>query len=883
MAKSIKDRLLTLGAAAVVGLGAIPLSNLAVAADTVTFDGTTITIPSEGASYLNITADGLKEVNPDTGGKQWLKHIFYENVNFSESDHEYKGNQALYINVDAAGYDEIFLPGAQIKGRNFGEENAWYGSNILWNIVDSSAPDGLFHGTVRNLDGIHGGILAPEANIVVSFNVEGNLIGKNVTYTGGAELHKSDFLTHQIEKIDTEKIDVSKEWTNVMPGQPDSVTVNLYRSRNGNLTPKYCEENAVDYTGTLTSSSTPVWPGIPGMPGSSSGTSQTKFGDDNLPYTQGRYQDSHWYTGGPLGVAGDFTVFAFDTVTHEQHMNGNIACKKLVMNSALPLGPNVGNPNIISVVTESLEINNRTDSLPYDCIDYKMNNLVLPAQYNAATWGEVWEDGRPQRVNTMAYPYKGDKYLIELFNGSVGEVGSQSDLKIAMNMSNKELYLMHADEGYLDFDALQKEYDELSYKIANEQYNPVTRENDDLNAVEFVGQTELKASGDWKASFENLPKTDSNGNPWYYYIKEDTSALFMYTDSYEGNPVSNGDGSVKVKNGMRDTKSTNADFSKTDALGNELAGATLTLTGVKTNGETISLSPLGPIGIGMSRSVLELGEGATGLKTSGSEIKWISGTTPTKVKYLVDGIYTLHEEAAPNGYNIATDIRFEIRDQKIVKIGEADVTADTDTIIMEDYLLKDVVISKQTVASEELKGAELTLTGRDAQTNKSIDLSKVTLELGEEAKAGESSASAVKWTSGSAPTTVKGLPDGIYTLHEDTAPLGYHTATDIEFTIEKGKLVKIGSADADDAAPVVMTDKELATVEISKTGVDGKELEGATLILTGIDKQNSAVTFAADQIEAGTDAVVQSADGDSMVQWISDHDQAYSGRHLQPA
>jgi hypothetical protein len=56
------------------------------------------------------------------------------------------------------------------------------------------------------------------------------------------------------------------------------------------------------------------------------------------------------------------------------------------------------------------------------------------------------------------------------------------------------------------------------------------------------------------------------------------------------------------------------------------------------------------------------------ISDNGNELKWISGDEATNIKNLEDGVYTLHEEAAPSGYLVATDMIFEIRDGKLISI-----------------------------------------------------------------------------------------------------------------------------------------------------------------------------------------------------------------------
>ncbi|MCQ2533382.1 MAG: choice-of-anchor A family protein [Clostridia bacterium] len=91
---------------------------------------------------------------------------------------------------------------------------------------------------------------------------------------------------------------------------------------------------------------------------------------------------------------------------------------------------------------------------------------------------------------------------------------------------------------------------------------------------------------------------------------------------------------------------TTVTISKQDLAGNgdELPGASMLLTGVDTNGDTV---------VFMDKNII-VGKDAkvTSAKDS-TALAWTSGTTSMKVK-LVDGTYTLKEEVAPNGYDIVT-------------------------------------------------------------------------------------------------------------------------------------------------------------------------------------------------------------------------------------
>ena len=113
---------------------------------------------------------------------------------------------------------------------------------------------------------------------------------------------------------------------------------------------------------------------------------------------------------------------------------------------------------------------------------------------------------------------------------------------------------------------------------------------------------------------------------------------------------------------------------KQDVHSKEVKGAELTLTGTDSEGNAIQFP---------ENSVVP-GEGAELVKGTGEQLVWISGDQPTDIKDLPDGIYTLHEEAAPNGYKVATDITFVIEGGKLVKIGEEEVHADAEIVMIDE-------------------------------------------------------------------------------------------------------------------------------------------------------------------------------------------------------
>lgn len=170
---------------------------------------------------------------------------------------------------------------------------------------------------------------------------------------------------------------------------------------------------------------------------------------------------------------------------------------------------------------------------------------------------------------------------------------------------------------------------------------------------------------------------------------------------------------------------------------------------------------------------------------------WTSTSKPHELIGLKDGKYTLTEITAPDGYDKAESITFEVKDG-VTTAG---------TVVMYDAPdEKGVRISKQDITTgKELPGANLVVT--DSEGN-AVD----------------------SWVSGRKPHVIENLKDGKYTLTEITAPDGYTKTESITFTVKDG--VAFGG-------DVVMFDQpEGNKVYISKRDLTTKdELPGAKLRL----------------------------------------------------
>ena len=166
--------------------------------------------------------------------------------------------------------------------------------------------------------------------------------------------------------------------------------------------------------------------------------------------------------------------------------------------------------------------------------------------------------------------------------------------------------------------------------------------------------------------------------------------------------------------------------------------------------------------------------------------EWISGKEAHKINNLKEGnTYILHEETAPEGYVLATDVEFT-------------VTTDKETQ-HEEMIDKIVNMSKVDIAGEEIEGAKIQVFDKDGNI---VD----------------------EWESGKEPHIINNLKENeTYTLHEEITPNGYVKATDVEFTVTTDK----------ETQHEVMVDK---IVDVTKTDLtNGEELEGAELVVTDED------------------------------------------------
>lgn len=160
--------------------------------------------------------------------------------------------------------------------------------------------------------------------------------------------------------------------------------------------------------------------------------------------------------------------------------------------------------------------------------------------------------------------------------------------------------------------------------------------------------------------------------------------------------------------------------------------------------------------------------------------QWVSTDTPHEVS-LEAGDYTLHEETAPDGYLVASDVAFSVVGGTV-----------SQKVVMEDDCTKVDISKTDVVTGEELAGAHLQIIDKDG-------------------------AVVEEWDTDGTARRVNALAPGDYTLRETGAPDGYGVAEDVAFTVQKtGDVQKVEMKDQ--ATPAPDTPSTSTDESLPKTG-----------------------------------------------------------------
>ena len=182
--------------------------------------------------------------------------------------------------------------------------------------------------------------------------------------------------------------------------------------------------------------------------------------------------------------------------------------------------------------------------------------------------------------------------------------------------------------------------------------------------------------------------------------------------------------------------------------------------------------------------------------------KWDTNGAEHPIENLKPGSYTLTEIKAPDGYDVAKEIHFEVDTDGKVYITDTNPK----TLVGEDgIVMKD--------AKMPVTPTEYNVVIRKVGSDKTdANLSGATLEVKK-----EDGTLVDQWITGNTERTLK-LEPGNYTLSETNAPEGYDVAADIKFTVTTDGKVTINDEEVKNLT-VTMTDKKKQTSTPTPTPV----------------------------------------------------------------
>ena len=228
-----------------------------------------------------------------------------------------------------------------------------------------------------------------------------------------------------------------------------------------------------------------------------------------------------------------------------------------------------------------------------------------------------------------------------------------------------------------------------------------------------------------------------------------------------------------------ENKPVTVEISKRDIYGNELVGAEMVLENA--DGEIVD--------------------------------RWTSDGTNHVVSKLGAGEYVLKEIAAPDGYIIATDIKFSVDIYGNVTVENVDSTAVSDNgyplIVMVDDTTKVRISKRDITTGEELPGATLQIIDEDGNVVE-------------------------EWVSTDEAHFIEGklIAGKEYTLRETIAPDGYEIANEIRFTVnEDGSVTEVVMYD--EHTPDLETPPTVI-IDIPHTGVSADNSAELYLVATAV-------------------------------------------------
>ncbi|XCB29034.1 SpaA isopeptide-forming pilin-related protein [Arcanobacterium hippocoleae] len=321
----------------------------------------------------------------------------------------------------------------------------------------------------------------------------------------------------------------------------------------------------------------------------------------------------------------------------------------------------------------------------------------------------------------------------------------------------------------------------------------------DIGGDPVVGaQIQIKQDGRVVKAWESTDQVHQESLPAGAYVFHEESAPDGFLTVSDFNFTLGKDGSVKVTSAVTDGNAVVNPDGVLVVTDNKVPDPVLKVSKVDIGGDPV---------VGAQIQI----------KQDGRVVKAWESTDQVHQESLPAGAYVFHEESAPDGFLTVSDFNFTLGKDGSVKVTSA--VTDGNAVVNPDGVL---VVTDNKVPDPVLKVSKVDI-GGDPVVGAQIQIK----QDGRVVKAWESTDQVHQ----------ESLPAGAYVFHEESAPDGFLTVSDFNFTLGKDGSVKVTSAVTDGNAVVnpdgvlVVTDNKVPdpVLKVSKVDIGGDPLAGADL------------------------------------------------------
>ena len=440
-------------------------------------------------------------------------HAFEKGTSIECKDFDSKRPGLLILNVDLAGVVEFLLPGTEIlysdeTSAPHKEVTEWQPGNVLWNLYDSSDPEGLYRGRVRNERAVAAHILAPEADVTLRANLNGTVIAKSIDVQ--AESHRTDLTMFSVDPGgNTLDIPVGKDWQSDETFEVEAVLIRI--DVQGRQTER----------ASLRLNESNQWQGT------FEEVEKSDANGDEYVYQVKERVGSVMY--------GDGDALVYGGETYSVSIRGTPAVGFLITNCRQGGTPGAKR---LSVSVEKRWDLRAAGLAPYPVtIRLYQNGVGMEGRtltLEEGVWSGSFENLPAENANGQPYEYT----IREIINGRPhgdGDVFAYGETHTAVSVAGSQ------QEGYVVTNTLwkaglvavpvYKTWDlgpgMSGYPVAFELYRHV--QGEDASGAVRVENPVCDYSGPYQVEFRDLPKYDAEGRNYVYTVREAVGGK-SYTD-----------------------------------------------------------------------------------------------------------------------------------------------------------------------------------------------------------------------------------------------------------------------------------------------------------------------------------------------------------------